>query len=285
MTLGPGVTGSDIDGDSGSTGPFYIGQVSSTGPAAVANGDTTTTSDLTAADQVPTSSFQLVDSAGNPVTLTGTLSSFSITVAGPSAATDPLYDAYDPTTGGGDSGAILLSPYIKGGTVSNTYYNHYSLLRTIEDIFNVKNGSSTATGYTGSIPVNTGVDGNGHLGYAAQPGLAPFGTDVFGPTSVTNTVTSTVTHTTTQTQTQTVTTPGATNTVTVPGPTRTVTKLKSVVPYVIGDTLGQAKSAISADKLKVGKVTGSGVVSSVSPHAGSEVATGTKVDLTLKKKK
>ena len=117
------MTGSDIDGDSGSTGPFYIGQVSSTVPAAVANGDSSSSTDTATADQNPTSSFQLVDSQGNPVTLstvgTGSLSSVSISVAGPSQATDPLYDAYDPTTGGGDSGAILLSPYIAGGTVSN----------------------------------------------------------------------------------------------------------------------------------------------------------------------
>jgi hypothetical protein len=295
VTLTGGVTGTTTDGDaaSGTAGPFYIGQVTSTAPVPVASGDTSTTTDTTANDQFSTSSFQLVDAEGNPVSLTGATfpGNITINIAGPTAATDPLYDAYDPTTGGGDSGAILLSPYIKAGTVSNDYYNHYSLLRSIEDIFDVTSGSASATGYTGSasVALNTGVDGDGHLGYAAQPGLAPFGTDVFGPTMVTNTVTSTVTNTTTktqtQTQTQTVTTPGATNTVTVPGRTKTVTKVKSVVPYVTGDTLGQAKSAISADKLKVGKVKGSGVVASVSPHAGSEVATGTKVNLTLKKKK
>jgi hypothetical protein len=36
-------------------------------------------------------------------------------------------------------------------------YNHYSLLRSIEDIFGV-----------------------GHLGYAADPEVTPFGRDVFG---------------------------------------------------------------------------------------------------------
>lgn len=58
--------------------------------------------------------------------------------------------------GGGRIGAVLISPFIKPGTVSNVPYNHYSMLRSIEDIF--------------------GVD---HLGYAAQPGLAPFGDDIF----------------------------------------------------------------------------------------------------------
>lgn len=59
--------------------------------------------------------------------------------------------------GGGRIGAVLLSPYIRPGTVSAVPYNHYSLLRTVEDIFDL-----------------------GHLGYAAEPGLRPFGSDVFG---------------------------------------------------------------------------------------------------------
>jgi len=58
--------------------------------------------------------------------------------------------------GGGRVGAILISPFIKPGTVSNVPYNHYSMLRSVEDIF--------------------GLD---HLGYAAQPGLVPFGNDIF----------------------------------------------------------------------------------------------------------
>ena len=58
--------------------------------------------------------------------------------------------------GGGRIGAVLLSPLIKPGTESHTGYNHYSMLRSIEDIF-----------------------GLGHLGYAGQKGLTPFGKDVF----------------------------------------------------------------------------------------------------------
>ena len=73
------------------------------------------------------------------------------------AATDPLYDATDATTGGGDTGSVLISPYIKPGTVSTVYYNHYSWLRTMEDLFNVAASSP-------------GLDGQGHIGYAAQAG-------------------------------------------------------------------------------------------------------------------
>jgi hypothetical protein len=37
--------------------------------------------------------------------------------------------------GGGRTGAVLLSPFIRGGTVSGTAYNHYSSLATVEDLF------------------------------------------------------------------------------------------------------------------------------------------------------
>ncbi len=58
--------------------------------------------------------------------------------------------------GGGRIGAVLLSKFIRPGTVSNVAYNHYSMLRTVEDIFGVA-----------------------HLGYAGEPDLQPFGADVF----------------------------------------------------------------------------------------------------------
>ncbi|GAC1633228.1 MAG: hypothetical protein NVS9B10_28370 [Nevskia sp.] len=57
--------------------------------------------------------------------------------------------------GGGKTGAVVLSPFVRPGTVSTVDYNHYGLLRTVEDIF--------------------GLD---YLGYAGATGLAPFGADV-----------------------------------------------------------------------------------------------------------
>jgi hypothetical protein len=58
--------------------------------------------------------------------------------------------------GGGRIGAVLLSRFIQPGSVNDTPYNHYSLLRSTEDMF-----------------------GLAHLGYAAQVGLNPFAEDVF----------------------------------------------------------------------------------------------------------
>ena len=68
--------------------------------------------------------------------------------------------------GGGQIGALLLSAkYVTPGSTDTTgSYNHYSALRSYEDILGLTTG---------------GVDGEGHLGYAAAKGLVPFGTDVF----------------------------------------------------------------------------------------------------------
>ncbi len=68
--------------------------------------------------------------------------------------------------GGGQVGAVLFNKrYIRPGTVNNTgSYNHYSALRSYEDLLGL---------------TTDGDDGLGHLGYAAVPGLLPFGADVF----------------------------------------------------------------------------------------------------------
>ena len=60
-----------------------------------------------------------------------------------------------PGPGGGRIGAVMLSPCISGGSTSAQDYNHYSMLASIEDNF--------------GLP---------RLGYAADPALPTFGTDV-----------------------------------------------------------------------------------------------------------
>jgi len=76
----------------------------------------------------------------------------------------PLFPNIVPSTtstglsprGGGAVGALLLSPFIKGASTSQEPYNHFSLLRTIEDLFDLR-----------------------HLGYAALPGVKPFEASMF----------------------------------------------------------------------------------------------------------
>ncbi len=66
--------------------------------------------------------------------------------------------------GGGQIGAVLFNPrWIKAGSADSAgSYNHYSALRTFEDLLGVRFG---------------GADGHGHLGFAAT--ATDFGADVF----------------------------------------------------------------------------------------------------------
>jgi hypothetical protein len=61
-----------------------------------------------------------------------------------------------PAEGGGQVGALLLSPFVKGGVISQEPYDHFSLLRTIEDLFHLK-----------------------HLGYAAGAHVTAFEPSLF----------------------------------------------------------------------------------------------------------
>ena len=61
-----------------------------------------------------------------------------------------------PAPGGGDTGTVILSKFTKPGSLNTNEYNHYSLLRSLEDLW--------------GLP---------HLGYAGQEGLVPFGADVY----------------------------------------------------------------------------------------------------------
>ncbi len=77
---------------------------------------------------------------------------------------------------------MLISPLIKPGTVSSTYYNHYSTLRTLEDLFLTGKSCTNPSNADTPLAAGTvcgGLDGQGHIGYAAQAGLASFGPDVF----------------------------------------------------------------------------------------------------------
>jgi phosphatidylinositol-3-phosphatase len=63
--------------------------------------------------------------------------------------------------------ALFNARYIQPGSVNTTgQYNHFSALRSYEDLLGLDKG---------------GDDGHGHLGFAAQRGLAgaTFGRDVF----------------------------------------------------------------------------------------------------------
>ncbi len=86
-------------------------------------------------------------------------------IPGPNT-TQPGFRAFnqDTTPGGGITGAVLISRFVQPGSVSDQPYNHYSWLRSMEDLFGIRHG---------------GIDGTGHLGYAGMDGLRAFGPDVY----------------------------------------------------------------------------------------------------------
>jgi hypothetical protein len=82
----------------------------------------------------------------------------------PFALTPGVPPSQDTMPGGGEVGALLLNPvYVHTGTVDTTgSYNHYSALRSYEDLLGLTTGGS---------------DGHGHLGLAGT--ATSFGSDVF----------------------------------------------------------------------------------------------------------
>jgi hypothetical protein len=72
-------------------------------------------------------------------------------------ASAPGSETVKTSGGGGKVGMLLISPFVEPGTVNETsYYNHYSLLLTIEELFELE-----------------------RLGYAGEIALSPFDGSVF----------------------------------------------------------------------------------------------------------
>ncbi len=78
----------------------------------------------------------------------------------PPPPAEPSTGAVKPTGGGGRVGLLLISPFVEPGSVEEAaYFNHYSLLLSIEELFGLEK-----------------------LGYANDLALAPFGETVFNAT-------------------------------------------------------------------------------------------------------
>jgi hypothetical protein len=75
----------------------------------------------------------------------------------PEAASETPAGPVKPSGGGGRVGLLLISPFVAPGTVNASgYYNHYALLRSIEELLELE-----------------------PLGYATEPALSPFDDSVY----------------------------------------------------------------------------------------------------------
>jgi hypothetical protein len=122
--------------------PAYPNMPAATAPASTTTAPSSTTPTSTA----PTST---APTSTTPSATTTAPPSPSTTPTTPGAGTTP--------PGGGRVGLLLISSFVKPGTVNGTDdYNHFSLLRSIEDLFSLK-----------------------HLGFADAPGLLGFDKTVY----------------------------------------------------------------------------------------------------------
>jgi phosphatidylinositol-3-phosphatase len=75
----------------------------------------------------------------------------------PAGSSAPASGPVKPSGGGGRVGLLLISPYVKAGSVNETsYYNHFSLLHSFEELFGLQ-----------------------PIGYAANPALTGFESGIY----------------------------------------------------------------------------------------------------------
>jgi hypothetical protein len=123
-----------------------------TGTATTGTTTAPTTGTPTTGTTTPTT--PTAPTTGTSTTTTPTLSTTTPTTTTPTSIGD---GETNPTGGGGHVGLLLISRYVKPGSVDVIgYFNHFSLLASIEDLFNL-----------------------GHLGYATDPALPVFDASVF----------------------------------------------------------------------------------------------------------
>jgi phosphatidylinositol-3-phosphatase len=123
--------------------PAYPNLPAATAGASGATGATGTTGTTTTTGTTGTTGTTTTTGTTGPSGATGTTSTTGTTTATPS--------------GGGRVGLLLISKYVKPGSVNVTgEYNHFSLLASVEDLL-----------------------GQSHLGYASTKGLLVFDTSVY----------------------------------------------------------------------------------------------------------
>jgi hypothetical protein len=146
-------TGPQADSSSCCGNPAYPNMLGVTTTPPTATPTTTTPTTTTPTTTTPTTTT----STGTTDTTSTTTPTGTTTSSGASAPSALGIGETNPTGGGGQVGLLLLSKYVKPNVLEVTdYYNHFSLLASIERLLGLK-----------------------RLGYAADPALPVFGPAVF----------------------------------------------------------------------------------------------------------
>jgi phosphatidylinositol-3-phosphatase len=140
-------------GTPGATGT-QPGGVSAQAPTTPATTTATTPATTTPTTTAPATTTPAATAPATTTTPTTTPATTTPTTTTPAASAPP--GSALPPRGGGQVGALLLSPYVKPGTFDQEPFNDFSLLHTIENLF--------------GLPP---------LGYAAQSGAGAFEASVF----------------------------------------------------------------------------------------------------------
>jgi hypothetical protein len=156
--------------------PGAMGEATTTATTGTATTDTTTTdttttlttgTDTTSTSTTPTDTTGTTTTSTTPTDTTGTTTTSTTptdttgsTTTTTGTTTTPVSlgaGQTNPTGGGGQVGLLLISPYVKANSTDVVdYFNHFSLLATIENLFGLH-----------------------RLGYAGVVGLPVFGVGVF----------------------------------------------------------------------------------------------------------
>jgi hypothetical protein len=165
QTASTGPSSTDTTGSNPQPGCTTPGSTTGTSGSNTQTGSTTSSSTTsTAGSSSQTASTTPTTSTGTSSSNTQTGSTTSSSSTGTTGSTGPGgacpslgTGQTKPTGGGGQVGLLLLSQYVKPGTMDVfDYFNHFSLLASIEDLFGLK-----------------------RLGYASERGLPVFGSSVY----------------------------------------------------------------------------------------------------------
>ena len=111
-----------------------------TTPTTTTSTTTTTTTSSTTSSSTTTAPATTTSTTSTSTTPTTSTSTTTTSTTPTSTSPTSLGQGQtNPTGGGGQVGMLLISPWVKAGTIDAIdYYNHFSLLASIEDIFNLK---------------------------------------------------------------------------------------------------------------------------------------------------